>query len=140
MAVAGEHEPLSACRSWWIDGKAFAVEAHRAHSGKLLAKLGGIESREAALALKGREVAIPRAQLPAPEDGRYYWADLIGLEVVNAEGVELGVVQRLFSNGAHDVMELRGDGRTRLLPYVAAVVKQVDPDARRIEVDWGTDW
>jgi 16S rRNA processing protein RimM len=140
MAVAGEHEPLSASGSWWIDGKAYPVEARRAHSGKLLAKLGGIESREAALALKGREVAVPRELLPEPEEGRYYWADLVGLEVVNAEGLELGVVQGLFSNGAHDVMELRGDGRKRLLPYVAAVVKRVDLDARRIEVDWGTDW
>ena len=63
----------------------------------------------------------------------------MGLEVVNERGEALGVVKRLFTNGAQDVMELAGE-RTRLLPWVAAVVKNVDLPNRRIEVAWEADW
>ena len=110
------------------------------HSGRLLAKLAGIESREQARALKGKRVSVPRSALPAPAQGTYYWADLVGLDVVNAQGLVLGVVKGMFSNGAHDVMELGSDERARLLPFVPAVVKYVDLEGRRIEVDWGADW
>jgi 16S rRNA processing protein RimM len=67
----------------------------------------------------------------------------VGLEVVNEQGERLGVVERLFSNGAQDVMEVAGDGqkaRTRLMPWVPAVVKAVDLPGGRITVEWGVDW
>ena len=140
VTVVGEAELLAASPSWQIDGTERSVEQTRMHSGRLLAKLAGVETREAAMALKGRRLAVPRSALPEPDRGTYYWADLIGLEVVNAQGLVLGVVKGMFSNGAHDVMELGGDARERLLPFVPAVVKQVDLGARRIEVDWGADW
>lgn len=140
LAVRGESEILSASPSWWIDGVARTVAQCRMHSGRLLAKLDGIETPEQAKALKGKPVAVPRSALPVPAQGTYYWDDLVGLEVVNAQGLLLGVVQGLFSNGAHDVMELSGDKRERLLPFVPAVVKHVDLEGRRIEVDWGADW
>jgi 16S rRNA processing protein RimM len=130
---------LPACSKWWIGGAEYAVEEAKAHSGTLLAKLAGIGSREAALKLKGATVSVPRAELPEAGEGHYYLADLVGLEVVNGSGVALGVVKRLFSNGAQDVMELAGN-RTRLLPWVPAVVKRVDLSARRVEVEWQADW
>ena len=71
----------------------------------------------------------------------YYWADLIGLDVVNQEGTRLGRVAELLRSGAHEVLELRDEtGRQRLLPFVAAVVKRVDLAARQIRADWGDDW
>ncbi|OGA63686.1 MAG: 16S rRNA processing protein RimM [Betaproteobacteria bacterium RIFCSPLOWO2_12_FULL_67_28] len=140
LAVRGECGVLSASRTWWVDGAARSVERCRMHSGRLLAKLEGIESREQAKALKGKPVSVPRSALPAPAHGMYYWDDLVGLEVVNAQGLLLGVVRGLFSNGAHDVMELSGDKRERMLPFVPAVVRHVDLEGRRIEVDWGADW
>jgi len=136
---SGDPEALAACRAWHVGGVEYAVEDSRIHSGVLLAKLAGIASREAALKLKGTEVAVPRAALAEPEAGRYYWADLIGLEVVNSQGMVLGIVREMFSHGAHDVMELSGD-RNRLIPWVPAVVKRVDLEAKRIEVEWGADW
>jgi 16S rRNA processing protein RimM len=105
----------------------------------VVAKLAGIELREAALALKGRKVAVARSALPDAQDGRYYLADLVGLEVVNGAGEKLGVVRRWFTNGPQDLMEVAGE-KTRLLPWVAAVVKAVDLEAGRIEVEWGADW
>jgi len=140
FAVSGELEALSGIRRWWIDGVERALEQRRMHSGRLLAKLAGIETREQARLLRGKPVSVPRDALPEPEQGTYYWADLGGLEVVTDQGLVLGVVKGMFSNGAHDVMQLAGEGRERLLPFVPAVVKRVDLVARRIEVDWGADW
>jgi 16S rRNA processing protein RimM len=102
-------------------------------------ELAGIQTREQALALKGRTVSVQREALPEPEQGRYYLADLVGLEVVNEQGAALGVVTRTYSNGAHDVIEVAGE-RTRLIPWVAAVVKEVDLQAGRVQVEWGADW
>ncbi|MGA8050462.1 MAG: ribosome maturation factor RimM [Burkholderiales bacterium] len=133
-------EALAGHATWRIGAVDFAVEETRLHSGSLLAKLAGVGTREQALQLKGEKVVVPRTALPEPEAGQYYWADLVGLEVVNSQGSVLGVVQGLFSNGAHDVMELAGDRSTRLVPFLPAVVRRVDLEARRIEVEWGAEW
>jgi 16S rRNA processing protein RimM len=82
---------------------------------------------------------VARDALPAPGEGHYYLVDLLGLEVVNAEGRRLGVVRRWLTNGPQDVMELAGDP-ARLLPWVPAVVRRVDLEARVIEVEWEADW
>ena len=134
--MVDEPEVLAQQPSWWLGGTEYAVTETRVHSGKLLARLAGIDSPEQAQRLKGKAVAIPR---PEAGEGRYYWADLVGLEVVNAQGQVLGVVKGMFSNGAHDVMELSGE-KPRLLPWVPVVVRKVDLAVRRIEVDWGADW
>ena len=134
--VVDEPEVLAAQPSWWLGGTEYAVRETRIHSGTLLAKLAGIKSPEQARQLKGKAVAIPR---PEAGDGRYYWTDLVGLEVVNEQGVVLGVVRQMSSNGAHDVVEVAG-ARTRLLPWVPAYVKKVDLPNRRIEVEWQEDW
>lgn len=136
---AGTEAGLAGAREWWVGADAYEVRAARIHGASVVGKLAGIETREQALELKGRTVAVPRAALPEPEEGKYYLADLLGLEVVNESGVVFGVVTRTYSNGAHDVIEVSG-GRTRLIPWVAAVVKNVDLPAGRIEVEWGADW
>lgn len=139
VKVAAPADGLAACRTWWIEGKAWRVEETRPHSGTLLARLEGLRSREEAQALKGSTVAVGRADLPEPEQGIFYHADLLGAEVVNTEGVRLGTVKAIAWNGAHDVVELAGE-RARLLPWVPAVVQRVDLERRRIEVEWGADW
>jgi 16S rRNA processing protein RimM len=135
----GAKEDLAGARQWWLGADAFEVSAAKVHGATVLGKLEGIETREQALELKGRTVAVPRAALPEPEAGRYYLADLIGLEVVNEQGRALGVVTRTYSNGPQDVIEVSGD-KTRLIPWVAAVVRNVDLLEKRIEVEWGADW
>jgi len=132
-------EGLVGPKEWWIGADAYEVSGAKVHGATVVGKLAGIETREQALALKGRVVAVPREALPAPEEGRYYLADLVGLEVVNGQGEVLGVVTRTYSNGAHDVIEVAGD-RTRLIPWVAAVVKEVDLSRRQVHVEWQADW
>lgn len=131
---------LAAAPEWWLDGTPYAVRETHLHSGALLAKLEGIDTPEQAKALRGRPVVIPR---PAAGEGQYYWSDLVGLAVVNTKGVRLGAVTRMFSNGAHDVMEVAeagSDAQPRLLPFVPAYVNKVDLPERRIEVEWEADW
>jgi 16S rRNA processing protein RimM len=130
---------LAGAKEWWIGERAFAVAEARTHGAAVVAKLAGIENREQALALKGAEVALRREALPEPGEGHYYHADLVGLEVVTEQGERLGRIARLFTNGAQDVMEVAGE-RTTLIPWVAAIVKEVDLAAGRIVVDWGADW
>ena len=134
--MVDEPEVLARQPSWWLGGADYPVRETKLHSGTLLAKLDGVDSPEQAKTLKGKAVSIPR---PAAGEGRYYWSDLVGLEVVNGQGQVLGAVKRMFSNGAHDVMELSGE-RERLLPWVPPVVKKVDLQKKRIEVEWGADW
>jgi 16S rRNA processing protein RimM len=126
---------------WWLGPgrKEMPVMSARQHGAKLIAKLAGIETPEAAHLLKGATVAVPRETLPEPEPGRYYWADLVGAEVINRSGASLGRVEKVFHNGAHEVIEVGGE-RKRLLPWVEGVIETVDPGARRIEVDWEPDW
>jgi 16S rRNA processing protein RimM len=139
IKVEEPQEALAACDRWSIGGKEYPVEEVKPHSGTLLAKLAGLESREAALELKGSKVHVWRDAMPAPSEGYYYLADLIGLEVLNERGEVLGVVKRWMFNGAQDVMEVAGD-KTRLIPWTASVVRDVDLQNRQIHIEWGADW
>lgn len=136
---SAERDALVQYPTWLVGGVERDVESARLHGALVVAKLAGLETPEQARGLKGERVCIAREKLPEPETGQYYFADLVGMEVVNEQGDLLGVVKELSSHGTQDVMEVAGE-RTRMLPWVSAVVKRVDLEARRIEVDWGTDW
>jgi 16S rRNA processing protein RimM len=138
----GVAQTLVDAREWWIGEHPYAVTGAKQHGASLVAKLEGIETREQALKLKGARVALERAALADPGAGRYYLADLVGLEVRNEQGELLGTVSRWLSNGAQDVMEVAAEprGGTRLIPWVSAVVKEVDLGCGRIVVEWGADW
>jgi len=118
----------------------YEIEALKAHGKGLVAKLRGIADRTAAEAIDGSYIAAPREDLPPPQDGEYYWADLIGLDVVNAQGVKLGTVAELLETGANDVLVVREGKVERLLPFIAQVVSEVDVPNRIIRVDWQPDW
>lgn len=108
----------------------------RAQGKGVVARLSGVDDRDAAAALVGTEIWVPREALPRPRQGEYYWTDLEGMAVRTVEGVDLGRVSHLFATGANDVMVVRGD-RERLIPFVVGLqVVAVDVDARCIEVDW----
>jgi 16S rRNA processing protein RimM len=135
----GVLDSLPAVAKWWLGEQAYTVSEARVHSSTVVAKLEGVDTREQALALKGATVSVEREALPEAEEGHYYLVDLIGLEVVNEQGERLGTVKQWITNGAQDVMEVVGE-RARLIPWVAAIVKEVDLAARRVVVQWGADW
>jgi 16S rRNA processing protein RimM len=136
---AGVQAGLAQATEWRLGEERRRVVQAKRHSATVVAKLEGIDTPEQAQALKGREVAVAREALPEPGAGHHYLVDLLGLEVVNGRGETLGVVRQWLTNGPQDVMQLEGD-RERLLPWVPAVVKRVDLEAKRIEVDWEADW
>ncbi len=115
------------------------VEAQR-HGDGLIARFAGVRDREAAVELRGAGVGVAASALPAPEQGEYYWRDLIGSEVANRAGVRLGEVRRLFATPAHDVLVVVDGGLERLIPFVADWVVAVMPESRRVVVDWEADW
>ena len=117
----------------------YTVETAKVHNDVLLAKLEGVNDRDAAFACKGMHVAVFRDELPEPEEGEYYWSDLIGLQVRNQQGVDLGQVADVFATGANDVLVVKGD-RERLLPFVAQVVLEVDVAAKAMLVDWDPEF
>jgi 16S rRNA processing protein RimM len=118
------------------DWRRIELEQGRAHGKGLIAKFIGVDDRDAAAALTGREIAIRREQLPPPAPGEYYWADLEGLRVVTVDGIELGRVDHLFSTGANDVLVVRGE-RERLIPFLRdQVIRGVDLDGGTLQVDW----
>ncbi len=136
-------------RHWWVGRdqvwQRYEIAESVVHSASLVARLVGVDDREAAAKLRGLEISIDREGLPALAEDEVYWADLIGLEVVNTANEPLGKVVEVFSNGAHDILRVgeRGpDGSQveRLLPYVAAVVKLVDLRERRVQVEWERAW
>jgi 16S rRNA processing protein RimM len=131
---------------WWLRRRddpawrAHSVQSVREQGEWLVAELAGIGSRDAAGALRGGEVAIPRESLPALAEDEYYQADLVGMEVVNRDGAQLGALRDFLESGAHPIARVVGeDGRERLIPWVADYVDAVDASARRIDVDWPAD-
>ncbi|MBA4142791.1 MAG: ribosome maturation factor RimM [Nitrosospira sp.] len=136
---------------WWLgsgDGgwRRFKVVAGEVHGNKLIALLEQYVDRTAALRLKGLQIAVPRSELPdLSENGNdgYYWSDLIGLEVVNLQGEELGKVTGLLQTGANDVLQVQtlNEGKNeKLIPFIDRVIVKVDLTAGRVTVDWGMDY
>jgi 16S rRNA processing protein RimM len=136
-------ENLGRYRPWHVvrgdDDREVARPRLRAHGKGLVAKLDGIDDRDAAAALVGAEIRVSRDRLPKPKAGEYYWADLEGLAVRTVDGVDLGSVSHLIATGANDVLVVHGD-RERLVPYIPDVVRRVDPGAGLIEVDWDPEF
>lgn len=134
---------MLAYRPWFIgsdgDWSECRLEEARAHGPGLVAKIAGVDDREAAAGLKGREIAVQRKQLPE-SDGSLYWTDLEGLEVKTTDGVVLGRVDYLIETGANDVLVVQGE-RERLIPFVREkVVVEVDLAARCMTVDWDPEF
>jgi 16S rRNA processing protein RimM len=118
---------------------AMKVEDGRSHGTGVVAKLRGIDDRDAARALIGADVAVERAALPECRAGQYYWTDLEGLEVVTPAGDRLGTVDHLIATPAHDVLVLAGRPG-RMIPFVSGdVIRTVDLAAGRIVASWPLD-
>jgi 16S rRNA processing protein RimM len=116
------------------------VEDGRLQGQLVVAKLRGVNDRDAALALRDVPIAIDRDELEALEDGEYYWADLIGLRVITLDGVALGRVERLIETGANDVLVVAGE-RERLIPYIRGqVIDTIDLESGEIRVDWDPEF
>ena len=144
---------LLAYPKWWIgtdsEWRELQVEKAEVHGESVAAKLAGCDDREAAALYRGRQIAIPREAFPAAGENEFYWADLIGLRVVNEQNEDFGKVVEVFKTGANEVLVVRqtnasnasGPGdKERLIPFLESVVKAVDLAEGVIRVDWGLDY
>jgi 16S rRNA processing protein RimM len=130
------HDPHSVAFS-----AVYPVQSAKFHSGYVVMLLDGICDRDAALALKGQTVLLPRKAFPVPEPDTYYWIDLIGCEVFNEQGIRLGNIEDMAEFGAHPIMTIGSE----LIPFVPAIVKSVqlkstDLPSGRVVVDWQPNW
>ena len=148
-------EALFSSKRWYLQpsergAKTFSgtvllrVKEAKEHSDTLVASAHEVDDRTAAEALKGARIFVPRSSFPTASTDEYYWVDLIGLEVVNREGVVLGQVRELLSTGPQTVLVLEyfEDGKVleRMIPFVSAYVDSVDLPGKRIAVDWQADY
>ncbi len=143
--------------TWWV-GKEnvwqeVEIETAKVHNDVLVAKLVGVDDRDAALRHKGKQVAVPRDQLPEADDGEYYWSDLIGLNVKNKQDIDFGQIIDVFETGANDVLVVKENSDNdkgaavstsksseRLIPFIADVVLEVDIAAKKMLVDWDAEF
>ncbi len=143
--------------TWWV-GKdnawqEYEIETAKVHNNVLVAKLVGVDDRDEALRCKGKQVAVPRDQLPKAGEDEYYWSDLIGLSVKNKQGIEFGKITDVFETGSNDVFVVNQDSikiesaplalnkpSERLIPFIANVVLEVDIVARTMLVDWDAEF
>lgn len=123
-------------RTW----RAYQFVAGQVHRHVPIAQIETITNRDEALQLQGLLIAIPRTQLPKAEDEEYYWADLVGMSVCNQHGEALGIIEKLVSSPAHDILVVQQGAFRRLIPFVSAIVTQVDQSCRSVTVLWEKDY
>ena len=129
---------------------AVSIDEAKTHSDSVVAKLMGMDDRTPAEALRGARIFLPRSSFPAASTDEYYWVDLIGLNVVNREGVALGSVRDLMATGPQSVLcveyvsPAEGDAAPvaaeRMIPFVSVYVDKVDIAGKLITVDWQPDY
>ena len=143
-------------KTWWFDKPDLHdsdVRQVKLHGGDVVAQMVGVVGRDAAEALKGAAVQVPRSHFPALSEDEFYWSDLIGLTVENLQGECLGQVANMMSNGPQSILriaalvdpaaEIAGIAEAapeRLIPFVDQFVIKVDKVAGKITVDWGLDY
>ena len=155
LPYSADPEALFSSKRWFLmpaekGAKTFsgvaklAITEAKIHSNTVVACACEVDDRTAAEALRGARIFVARSSFPMAGKDEYYWVDLIGLDVVNREGVALGTVKELLSTGAQTVlvMDYEQDGKMheRMIPFVAVYIDDVDLTVRRILVDWQPDF
>ena len=115
----------------------FEIESARPGKDFLVARIAGIEDRNAAEKLRNIDLFVPRGRLPPIEEAdTFYHADLVGLEAVSEAGVALGAVIAIHNFGAGDLIEIEpaSGGEPLLLPFNETTVPTIDLKAGRIVV------
>jgi len=118
-------------------GQSYDLKLVRSVKSGFGARLSGVDSKEAADALRGTRLYAPRDVLPSLPDDEYYHSDLIGLQVLDTGGAQLGKVTAVQDFGAGDILEISGKGlkEPALLPFTLANVPTVDLSAGKIIAD-----
>jgi 16S rRNA processing protein RimM len=118
-----------------VGGELFRVIKAARGRGHVLVRLAGIDTREEAETLVGREVQGEARRFPELPEGEYYWFQILGLPVVHAgDGTVLGHLEEIWPTGAHDIYVVRRGQREVLLPAVEEVIQEIDLQEGLIKV------
>lgn len=155
LPYSADPEALFSSKSWFLlpsekGAKTFdgvgrlKVKEAKTHSNTVVANAHDVDDRSAADALRGARIFISKSSFPTAQKDEYYWVDLIGLEVVNREGLSLGHVRDLMSTGPQTVLVIddaqQVPAAERMIPFVAAYIDDVSLAKRQILVDWQPDY
>ncbi|BBL23456.1 ribosome maturation factor RimM [Comamonas terrigena NBRC 13299] len=155
ISYSSDAEVLLTAKNWYLlpaekGAKHFTgtvllpVKQARTHSDSIVATAAAVGDRNAAETLRGARIFVSRTAFPAADEGEFYWVDLLGLSVVNREGVAMGVVKDLLATGPQTTLVLAydegGKERERMIPFVDAYVDKVDLAGKSILVDWQLDY
>ena len=120
------------------------IRTAKEHSDTIVVQADGVDDRTTAELLRGVRIFVARSSFPTAAKDEFYWVDLLGLAVVNREGILLGHVKDLISTGPQTVIviELEIDGKKveTLIPFVSVYVDDVSLPDKRITVDWQLDY
>ena len=115
--------------------KLYKIQNVRYHKNMVLIKFENIETPEQAELLRNAFLEIDREDAIPLEEGTYYIADLIGMEVYSDDGNKLGIVEDIYNTGANDIYVVKDDlGKQILLPGIKEVIKEVNLDTEKITV------
>ncbi|SUO94839.1 ribosome maturation factor RimM [Suttonella ornithocola] len=107
----------------------------------LIAQFEDINDRDAAMALMGTSLYVLRSEMPDLPEGEIYWADLLGLKVMNREDTFLGEIKEILETGANDVLIVKSDTQEHLIPYaIGTYIDEYDPETGTLYVDWDPKW
>jgi len=117
--------------------KSYSIALTGSVKNGFTARLGGVSAKEQADEVRGLRLYTKRDQLPSLPDDEYYYADLIGLDVLDTGGTILGQVKSVLNHGAGDLLEIHGPNLKTpvLLPFTLAAVPTVDLSSGRVIVD-----
>ena len=115
--------------------KLYKIQNVRYHKNMVLIKFENIETPEQAELIRNAFLEIDRENAIPLEEGTYYIADLIGMEVYSDDGNKLGIVEDIYNTGANDIYVVKNDlGKQILLPGIKEVIKEVNLDTEKITV------
>ncbi|MGB0894983.1 MAG: ribosome maturation factor RimM [Parashewanella sp.] len=113
----------------------------------VIAELEGVNNREQAQLLTHCEIGVAPENMQQLPEGEFYWRDLIGCEVTNTKGYNMGVVEQLLETGSNDVLHVKANikdafgKKERLIPFVTEqFIINVDLLEKKILVNWDPDF
>jgi 16S rRNA processing protein RimM len=115
--------------------RAGRLQDARPHGRVWLLTIEGVDSIDAANALRGTTIAVRESELPELEPGEFYWYQLLGLDVVDTEGRSIGSVSEILATPGSDVLVVIRDGKESMIPMVDGMIVEVDVGRRRIVVE-----
>ncbi|MCY4261981.1 MAG: ribosome maturation factor RimM [Candidatus Dadabacteria bacterium] len=143
FVFGGHPETLSSVKEIYLESpglkepRKLSLSRIRTQRSAAIVKFAGIDTPEAADALKNLHVLVKRSDLSAPREDEYYWTDLIGLRVRTSLGDDLGEVEKLIDSGGHDILVIKNSEQNRefLVPFVKKFVTDVDLEGSIITVE-----